>query len=297
MEISKKKKMKKSLIAYAFMAPALIILIMFVFYPIIYGIPLAFTDYSVVGSTHFVGWTNFTRAIHDKQFLMAIRNSVLFVLIVPPIQILALLLAVLVNKKLPGIKIFRVLFYIPVVTSMVAVSIIWGWIFNSDGLINSFLMSHHLIKSSILFLSSPKLALPSLMFITLWQGLGYYMMIYLAGLQSLPKDVEEAAMVDGASKFKTLIKIKIPLLKPYVWLCTFISILSAVGVFDVVYVLTNGGPNDSTMVINLYSFQKAFVDFNFGYASAVGLIAAIIMTALSAFIFVYGKKGGMSYYN
>lgn len=200
-------------------------------------------------------------------------------------------------KKLPGIKIFRVLFYIPVVTSMVAVSIIWGWIFNSDGLINSFLMSHHLIKSSILFLSSPKLALPSLMFITLWQGLGYYMMIYLAGLQSLPKDVEEAAMVDGASKFKTLVKIKIPLLKPYVWLCTFISILSAVGVFDVVYVLTNGGPNDSTMVINLYSFQKAFVDFNFGYASAVGLIAAIIMTALSAFIFVYGKKGGMSYYN
>ncbi len=293
---SNKKKLRDTLIAYAFMAPALILLIVFVFYPIIYSFPLAFFDYSIVGKTKFVGWANFSRAIHDKEFWIAVKNSITFVLVVPPIQILAILLAILVNKELPGMKFFRALFYIPVVTSMVAVSITWGWIFSPDGVLNTLLMNIGFIKDPIMWLASPNLALFSLMFITMWQGLGYFMMIYLAGLQSVPKDMEEAAMIDGANKVQTLFKVKIPLLKPYVWLCTLMSILSAVGVFDVVYVLTNGGPNNATLVTNLYSFQKAFTDFSFGYSAAIGLLVSIVTTALSTVVFVYGKKGGMSYY-
>lgn len=293
----KGKKLRDTLVAYSFMAPALIILIIFVFYPIVYSFPLAFYDYSVVGKTQFVGWANFSRAIHDNEFWISVKNSILFVLIVPPIQILSILLAILVNKDLPGIKFFRALFYIPVVTSMVAVSITWGWIFSADGILNSFLITKGLIKEPIMWLASPKLALFSLMFITVWQGLGYYMMIYLAGLQSIPKDMEEAAMVDGANKFQSLFKIKIPLLKPYVWFCTLMSVLSAVGVFDVVYVLTNGGPNNATLVTNLYSFQKAFTDFSFGYSAAIGLLVSIVTSGLSTIVFIYGKKGGMSYYN
>lgn len=292
-----KKKMRNTLVAYTFMGPALILLIIFVFYPIIYSFPLAFFDYSIIGKTHFIGWDNFIRAINDAEFWISVKNSVLFVLVVPPIQILSILLAILVNKDIPGIKFFRVLFYIPVVTSMVAVSITWGFIFNPSGILNTFLLNNGFIKDPIMWLGSPQLALGSLMFITIWQGLGYFMMIYLAGLQSIPKDVEEAGMIDGANAFTILFKIKIPLLKPYVWFCTLMSILSAVGVFDIVYVLTSGGPADATMVTNVYSFQKAFVDFNFGYSAAIGLMLSVVTTALSVFVFIYGRKGGMSHNN
>ncbi|SNX54587.1 sugar ABC transporter permease [Thermoanaerobacterium sp. RBIITD] len=290
-------KLKKSLIAYIFILPAMIFLIIFVFYPIVASIPLAFYNYSAVGQSKFVGWANFVRAIHDHEFWVSVENSILFVGVVPPLQILSILLAILVNRKIKGISFFRVLYYIPVVTSMVAVSITWGWIFDPQGLLNTFMVKHGIFSKPISFLNDPRFALLSLMFITIWQGLGYYMMIYLAGLQSIPKELEESAYVDGATKTQTLFKIIIPLLKPYIWLCTFMSILSAVRVFDVVYVLTNGGPGDATMVTSLYSFQKAFTDFNFGYASAIGLLVAILTTALSIMVFIYGgRKGGMSYY-
>lgn len=291
-------KLRNSIVAYAFMLPALILLIIFVFYPIIYSLPLAFTDYSAIGTTHFVGWANFSKAISDADFWISIKNVLVFCLIVPVIQVLSILLAVLVNKKIPGIKFFRVLYYIPVVTSMVAVSITWNFIFDESGLINKFLMNLHIIKEPLMFLQSSSLALLCMMFITIWQGLGYYMMIYLAGLQSLPQDVEEAGMIDGAGKLTILFKIKVPLLKPYVWYCSLMSVISAVQVFDIVYVLApEGQPNKATLVPNLFSFNKAFVDFNFGYSAAIGLLIAIVTTALSAIVFAYGNKGGMSYNN
>lgn len=294
-----RKTIRDNLIAYAFMAPALVILIVFVFYPIVYSIPLAFFDYSVMGKTTYVGWANFLKALNDNEFWIAIKNSATFVLVVPPLQVLSILLALLVNRKLPGISLFRALYYIPVVTSMIAVTITWYWIFKADGVLNTFLMSTGLISEPVLWLDSTKLALPSLMFITLWQGLGYYMMLYLAGLQSIPGDMEEAATIDGANKFTTFVKIKVPLLKPYVWFCSLMSILSAVSVFDVVYALKegDGAPNNATLVANLFSFRKAFVNFEFGYSAAIGLLVSIVTTALSIAVFIYGKKGGMGYYD
>ncbi|PHO08525.1 lactose ABC transporter permease [Thermoanaerobacterium thermosaccharolyticum] len=290
-------KLKKSLIAYLFILPAMIFLVIFVFYPIVASIPLAFYNYSVLGQSKYVGWANFTRALHDHVFWISVENSLLFVGVVPPLQVLSIILAILVNRKIRGISFFRALYYIPVVTSMVAVSITWGWIFDPQGLLNSFMISHGIFSKPISFLNDPRFALLSLMFITLWQGLGYYMMIYLAGLQSIPKELEESAYVDGATKTQVLFRITIPLLKPYIWLCTFMSVLSAVRVFDVVYVLTNGGPGNATMVTSLYSFQKAFTNFDFGYSSAIGLLVAILTTTLSILVFMYGgRKGGMSYY-
>ena len=292
------RKTRDTLIAYGFMAPALILLLVFVFFPIIYSIPLAFFDYSVIGETKFIGWANFTRAIQDNEFWISIKNSLLFVLVVPPIQILSILLAILVNRKLKGITLFRVLYYIPVVTSMMAVAIIWDWISKPSGIINTFLINWGLLKTPILFMADTRLALVSMMFITLWQGLGYYMMLYLAGLQSIPEELEEAAVVDGANKSQTLFKIKIPMLKPYVWFCSLISVLSAVRVFDVIFALKDdGGPNNATLVANLYSYRKAFVGFEFGYSAAIGLLVSVVLTALSIVVFVYGKKGGMGYYN
>lgn len=289
-----KRKLRNSIVAYGFMAPALILLIIFVFYPIIYSLPLAFFDYSIIGKSVFIGWDNFTRAFNDTTFWASLKNSVVFILVVPPIQILAILLAILVNKEIPGIKFFRVLFYIPVVTSLVAVSIIWKFIFDPNGILNTFLMNIGVIRDPIMWLTSSKLALGMMMFITLWQGLGYFMMIYLGGLQGIPKELEEAGMIDGASKFTILTRIKLPLLRPYVVLCTFLSLLSAISVFDIMFVITDGtgSPNGATMVQALYTFKKAFVDFEFGYSASLGLLVAVITTILSVAIFVYGNKGG-----
>ena len=217
---------RQTLKAYGFMTPALIIIILFTIIPIIGSLVLMFYDYSVLGQTKFVGLKNFVKAFHDRVFWISIKNSVIFVVVVPIIQILSILLAVLVNKKLPGIGIFRTLFYIPVVTSMVAVSIMWGFIFDTSGIINTALKE--------------------------WK------------------------------------------VKPYIWFCSLNSVISAIGVFDVVFVLTKGGPNDATMVINYYSYTKAFSDFQFGYAAAIGAVQAVVTTMLSIVVFVYGKRGGMT---
>ncbi len=291
-----KRKIRENFVAYAFMAPALVIIALFVVYPIIYSIPLAFTDYSGVNPVvNYVGWDNFSKAVHSDDFWIAIKHSVMFVLVVPIIQVLSIMLASLVNRKLPGMSFFRVLFYIPVVTSMIAVSIIWNWIFEESGILNSILINVGLMKDPVLWLGDANLALFTLMFITIWQGLGYYMMLYLAGLQSLSPEMEEAAIIDGASRFKTFIKIKIPLLKPYVWFCSLMSVISAVSVFDVVFAMKDdGGPNNATMVANLYSYRKAFIDFDFGYSAAVGVLVSIVILALSTFVFIYGRRGGMN---
>lgn len=295
--MSQKLQWRRTLTAYAFMAPALILFLLFVFLPIAGSLPLSLFDYSVIGETKFIGLANFTRAFQDKNFWLSIENSLLFVLVVPPIQLFSIILAVLVNHKLAGIGFFRFLYYIPVVTSMVAVSIIWGFLFNPDGIVNSTLLGMGVIKHSVGFLTDQRIALTSLMFITIWQGLGYYMMLYLSGLQSFPVDIEEAARVDGANAWTVLFRIKIPLLKPYVWFCTLNSVISAVNVFDVVFVLTQGGPNGSTLVTNYYSYYQAFNNFEFGYSAAVGLLLSVVTTAVSMIVFAYGKQGGGMTYN
>ncbi|MGE7023207.1 carbohydrate ABC transporter permease [Solibacillus cecembensis] len=282
--------------AWLFMGPGLILLALFTFWPIIYSVPLAFTNYSVIDETSFVGFENFKRAFSDVNFIASVKNSLLYMIIVPFIQILSILMAILVNRKIAGIKFFRAAFYIPVVTSMVAVSIIWGWLMSSNGVLNYMLLSIGILNEKINWLSDKDTALWALMFITLWKGLGYYMMIYLAGLQAVPTDCIEAAKIDGASNFQVIRKITIPLLKPYVFFCTLISLMSAIRVFDEVFVLTSGGPGNETLTSSLYIYQQGFEVFEFGYSSALGLIISFIIMFFSIFIFLFNKKGGVNPY-
>lgn len=290
-------KLRNTLVAWAFMAPAMVILIIFVFYPIVYSIPLAFTNYSVFAETQFTGLANFRRLLADKDFHTALKNSLLFVIVVPILQLLSIALAVLMNKKLRGTTIYRVLCYLPVVTSMVAVSIIWKFIFDSNGILNTFLMDIGLISAPIKFLSSTALALPTMMGITIWQGLGYYMMIYLSALQHFPEELVEAATLDGASPWRIFWRIRLPLLQPQIWFCAMVSTIAALGVFDVVFTLTNGtgGPNKSTYVIGFYSYFQAFSKFDFGYSAAIGLVLAVITTVFSIVLELYNRKAGDIY--
>lgn len=291
---SRKKKWRTTLVAWAFMAPALVILAVFVFYPIVFSVPLAFTNYSVFGETEFVGLANFRRLISDPDFWRAFKNSCLFVLVVPVLQLLSIVLALVMNRKLPGTKFFRVMYYLPVVTSMVAVAIIWKFIFDPNGILNTFLMQFDFISQPIRFLSSSALALPTMMLITIWQGVGYYMMIYLSALQTFPEELMDAAKIDGAGPWRSFWRIRLPLLQPQIWFCSLVSVIAALGVFDVVFTITNGsgGPDKSTYVINFYAYYQAFTKFDFGYSATIGIVLALLTTVFSIVLNIYNKKAG-----
>lgn len=285
--------------------PALLILGVFTFYPMIYGIVLSFYDYNLLRHTpegnlappRWVALDNFRKLKNDPYFYTALKNSLLYLLIVPVIQLVAILTAVLLNKKLPGITWFRTAFYIPVVTSIVVVGIAWKWVFASDGIMNFLLVKNlHLFSEPVPWLTDKNLALFSVMFVTLWQGVGYYMILYLAGLQTIPREYEEAAQLDGAGKIDVFFRITLPLLKPTIALCTIISSISALKVFGEIYVMTGGGPENGTLTMVYYIFNKAFTEFEMGYAAALALVLAFFVGIISYLNVSFFKKGGLQYY-
>jgi putative chitobiose transport system permease protein len=290
-------------IVWIFLAPALLVLGVFTFYPIFCGIGLAFTEFSLLRHTvdgelvspRWVWFENFGRLWVDPYFWKALMNSVTYLIVVPIIQLAAIVLAVMVDKPFRGRNFFRTAFYIPVITSVVVIGITWRWVFRSDGLAN-FLLS--LIGAGpIPFLTDPRYALFSIMFVTLWQGLGYYMILYLAGLQSIPPELEEAARLDGAGHAEVFWYITVPLLKPTVALCTIISCISALKVFGEIFVMTpEGGPSQSTLTVVYYIYLKAFEDFDIGYSAAIALVLAGVVGVISWINVRYFKDGGLNSY-
>jgi putative chitobiose transport system permease protein len=289
---------KQTRFAYLMLTPGIILLLVFTFYPIIYGLPLTLTNYSVIDKTKWIGFKNFEKAFHDPDFWISLKNSLLYVIVVPFIQILSILMAVLVNNKLRFVNFFRVAYFVPVVTSMVAASIAWKWMYEEQGIINYFLQMLHLISKPISFLVEPSIALYGVMLVTIWKGLGYYMMIYLAGLQSIPSELQEAAKIDGASRWQVIWRITIPLLMPFVLLCSLLSVMGAFRVFDEIFIMhgPSGEPASSTLVSSIYTYKIAFINFEFGYASAVGLILSLIILVFTLLMFRYTRKGGLTYY-
>lgn len=285
-------KVMTHIIGYLFLLPALLFMGVFTFYPIIRGLPLAFTDYSVIGETNWVGWKNFSQALKDETFRLAFKHSLQYLLVVPVIQFLAIMIAVLINRELPGIRFFRTAYYVPVVTSMVAVAITWQWMFQSNGLINWILKNLHLISRPIPWLGDTKTALLAVMVVTTWKGLGYYMVIYLAGLQSIPKELNEAAAIDGAGPWGVLRHITIPMLQPFVLLASIVSCQAALQVFDEVLTMTDGGPNNATMTNALYTFKVAFQNFEFGRGAAIGLLAGSVSWVVAIVMFKFLRNRG-----
>jgi putative chitobiose transport system permease protein len=206
-------------------------------------------------------------------------------------------MALLVNRSITGVTWFRTAYYIPVVTSIVIVGIAWKWVLSSDGILNFFLVKKlHLFAHSIPWLTNSGLALFSVMFVTLWQGIGYYMVLYLAGLQTIPPEFEEAAKLDGASSARIFKDITLPLLKPTVALCTIISCISALKVFGEIFVMTAGGPENGTLTMVYYIYNKAFNEFDMGYAAALALVLALFVGVISFINIAFFKKGGLQYY-
>lgn len=275
-------QLQPQLIPYLFLLPALIILSLVVYWPALQAFYLSFTRYELdlTQPPIWIGFENFQRLGTDPVFWQTLGNTLVYLVGVVPILVIAPLgLAILVNQKLRGIRWFRVAFYTPVVISMVVAGIAWKWLYAGNGFLNQLLRSLNLEPVS--WLTSPDLAIFSVMAVTIWKGLGYYMVIYLAGLQAIPADLYEAAAIDGSDGVQKHWDITVPLMKPYLFLVAVISAISATKVFEEVYIMTQGGPLNSSKTIVYYLYEQAFQDLEISYACTIGLVLFLIILGLS----------------
>src|SRR4028119_1712690 len=273
---------------YLFLLPALLVLGLTVFWPALQAFYLSFTryEYDLTQTPQWIGLANFERLWIEfgkpgSVFRTTMVNTLLYLIIVVPLLvILPLGLALLVNQKLRGINWFRASFYTPVVISMVVAGLAWKWLYAENGLFNQLLKQVGL-EAGIPWLTSPDWAIFSVMVVTVWKGLGYYMVIYLAGLQSIPADLYEAAAIDGSDGIRKHWDITVPLMRPYLVLVAVISAISATKVFEEVYIMTQGGPRNSSKTVVYYLYERAFKDLEIGYACTIGLVLFLLILGLS----------------
>lgn len=267
---------------YLFLLPGSAILLLFIFYPMLQAIWLSFTQYNMITEASFIGIENYEELFNDELFWNALKNTIIYlVVVVPALVVVPIFLAVLVNQRLKGIGIFRSIYYIPVVTSLVVAGIAWDWVYKENGLLNYLLDVLGIISEPIGWLTSTNTAIFAVMVVTVWKGLGYYMIIYLAGLQSIPEDLYEAAEIDGANWWQKITKVTIPMLLPFVLIVSIMSSIAAMKVFEEIYVMTGGGPLHSSETLVFYIYQQAFDNLNMGYASAAGVILFLITLVFS----------------
>ena len=279
------RKRDERVAAYIFVAPAVILLIAFLVVPMIYTVYFSGFKYQIMrpDAMKFIGFENYQKLFSDKNFWLALKNTVYFTVIVVPCQcVLALALALLVSKKFRGVAIFRTMYFAPQLTSMVVISVLWSVLYNANpntGLINSILVSRGM--SPIKFLSDASTAMNSIIFMSAWQGAGYQMMIFLAGLQGIPRDQYEAASVDGATKFKQFLYITIPGLKGTIKYVIMITMIQAMKLFTQPYIMTQGGPKNSTKTLVYYIYTQGFQKGNFGYACSIAAVFFVIVVCMS----------------
>jgi len=279
----KKRKMKPEYIAaIIFLLPNLSGFIVFTVWPLIYSFILGFMDWGILNQPTFIGVKNYTDIVKDSSFWLCLRNTAYYSFVKVPLNLFfSLLLAVLLNKALVGRNFFRTIAFLPAVCSSVAVGVVWQPLLEStaNGLMNHLLSYIHI--GPLPFLSSTAWAMPSVIFVGIWKELGYFMVIYLAGLQGIPSSYYEAAAIDGSGAVNTFFKITLPLLAPTTFFAFVTSLIGSFQIFDLTTVLTNGGPANATNTLVMYIYQNGFKWFRMGYASAVALILFLIIFAVT----------------
>ena len=266
---------------YLFLLPAALVLVVFFFIPFFQTILLSFQDYSTnIYHATFTGLKNYIDILHNPIFYKVMWNTVLYLVVeVPILAIIPLFLAILINQKIRGITLYKILIYLPVIVSIVVAAIAFKWLYAEQGILNYILNVLHI--NSIGWLTDPKYATYSVIIVTIWKGIGYYMMIYLAALMSVPKELYEACDIDGAGFLRKHLTVTIPHIMPTIALVTTISSISAMKIFAEIYVMTKGGPLNSTKTIVYYIYEKAFENLDLGYASAMAVILLVIVMIFS----------------
>jgi multiple sugar transport system permease protein len=274
---------QRLLIPYIFIAPNVVVFAVFMFVPILLAFYISLNEWTLIGTPTFVGLGNYLDMLEDSEFLRAFYNTGVYTLGTVPTSIaLGLVVALGLNLKLPGRTLLRSIFFVPVIISLVAVALIASWIFNDNyGIINAALSAVGI--GDVPWLSSARWAMISLIIATLWIRLGFNMVIYLAALQSIPTELYDAARVDGASGWRRFRHITWPLLGPTTFLLVIINIIYSLHVFDLIYVMTGGGPGFSTTVLVQYIYQMAFTEGQMGYASAIGVVLYLLLLIFTVF--------------
>jgi putative chitobiose transport system permease protein len=278
------RSVRKHITAYGFLAPAFAFLIVFLFIPLIVAIYLSFTRYDLLTSPEWVGFANYETLFQDPLFWQGLRNSFIYLSVTPILIVLSISLAIVVNRRLRGVYIFRTIYYIPAVTSVVAVGMIFEFVFAEPaGLLNGVLTSLGIIDAPINFLTHPNSTLVSIMLVTIWRGIGFYMIVFLAALQSVPEELYEAAALDGANRFQQHWHITVPGIRPSIIFVAIISSISALKVFEEIWVMTDGtaGLLDSALTLMFYLYRQAFTNLEMGYAAAIAVVFSIITVVFS----------------
>lgn len=277
------REIRKQWSAYLFLAPALLLFCVFTLFSVGYSFYLSFHKWNILEPARpFVGLDNYRRLLHDDRFTNSIVNTIYYTAAsVPLTMFIGLLVALLLNQQIRARGLFRTMYYLPVVTPLVVAAIIWKWVYNGDyGLLNYYLLKLHLIHEPLLWLSDKQLAMPAVIIMSVWKGVGFDMVIYLAGLQAIPQDYYDAAKVDGAGSLRRFRDITVPLLAPTTFFVLVISVIGSFQVFTQIFIMTNGGPIRRTTTIVYYIYETAFKNFEMGYASAMAY-------ALFVMIFVF----------
>ncbi len=277
-----RRKWGEWLTGYAFLAPSFIILAVFTYFPVAYALGLSLFKWRIMrGEPTFNGLTNYELLLTSEDFWQAIGNTIYFAVgSIPTNMAIALGIAMLLNREIQGRAIYRTAYFLPTVTSMVAVSVVWMWIYHPDVGLMNYLLNFFQIPA-IRWLNDPRWAMPALILLGIWKGVGYNIIIYLAGLQNIPQHLYEAAQIDGANRWQVFRNVTWPLLTPTTFLILIMAVINSFQAFTEFHVMTQGGPLGSTTVIVYYLYQQAFQQFNMGYGSALAIVLFLIILGLT----------------
>ena len=282
---------RKQYVAYLLVLPSYLIYLLFVFVPIILLIYFSFTNYDFYKSLDFVGIENYAKLFRDDMFVRSIGNTLIYSVFTITFQLtIGLVMAELLNQKVIGQRFHRIAFYLPNIVSMVAVSMVWLWIYDPIlGFLNNLFRSVGLSPQKWLF--DIQLALPSIIVMSIWKFIGYNMIIYLAGMQSIPDSLYEAAEIDGASGIQKFFRITIPMLRPITFFLFIIACIRSFNVFEQVNVMTGGGPMGATTTIVHQIYERAFATFEMGYACSMAVFILIVTLTFTVLNLKYGNQG------
>jgi len=291
MNTSKKKQRKKNLVALSFIAPNFLGFFIFTMAPLIFALALGFMHWDGANEIRFAGISNFIKLFSDETFKISTLNTFYYTITTVPFTLVCSLgLAVLLNSKLRGRNFFRAVFFFPYVGSLVAIAVVWNMMFHPVmGPVN-YLLAKLGIENLPRWAASTQWAMPTVILASIWRGMGYYMVIYLAALQGIPPYLYEAARIDGATPWQQFIKITLPMLAPATFFVSIMLTISCFKVFDLIMVMTAGGPGRATNVLVYHIYNTAFKYFQFGYSSAIAMVLFVIVLAITIIQFRMEKK-------
>jgi len=289
-------KRRQARAAWLFLAPSLIILGIFVVYPMTQALYLSFTDYDVLNPATWIGGANYRELIGDEAFRNALVNTLYYAVVATPVSVvLALGCALLLNRRFPLRGLGRTAVFLPVVVGLAIVAIAWGFLLDPDIGLLSYWLSKVGVTADSGWVRDPTLAMPAVLIVGIWKNIGFYMVIYLAGLQSIPRDLYEAAEVDGASPWQRFRNVTWPLLANQTMLVTILCAIATLQAFDQIFVMTHGGPFFRTETLVMLIYRQGFTEFRFGYAAAISWALVLLILVLSFIQFAYFRKRAVRY--